>query len=959
MQASLRSHPSDIILRLFSSGKLDDAGAEAVVVHLGACSECRARAESLAGDSFLERLRAAHSTPAPCQPLSAISPLKSEVTPTIAPELRNHEQYEVVRELGRGGMGVVYLAKNKLMDRPEVLKVVHKRYLDQPGMIERFLREIRSAAHLSHPNVVTAYAALQVGELMVFAMEYVEGEDLAKVVKLRGPLPVANACYYAKQVALGLQHAFEKGMVHRDIKPQNLILASDGKKHIVKVLDFGLAKLTRLDDETGYDLTGVGMMMGTPDYIAPEQTVDAAKADIRADIYSLGCTLHFLLIASPPFKGKSLYELLQAHHSREPTPLDQIRAEVPAELAAVVGKMMAKEPARRYQQPVEVARALAPFLKDGLKPLSAAAPGVAYAKAEAAGASTVGEPNTVASGASNREPKGETKPPVAAPRRTALMRREWSPTRPATKRAIAAVAGVAVLLVVGVVWLAATVLQVKTPQGTIELVVTEPDAEVFVDGNKIDVRVPGDQQPLQLEVDPGRPHELKVTKGSFQAFTREVTILAGKKEAIRAKLVPEKKVEPPTGAERPNEGFTSLSGGKDWEKWYVQRQINGVGNWDFASVELHGTYKQRWSNDEPILATKRDDFRDFQLQFEVKLGGPEAIFCFRDQPPRYTGAPNYPVYKGKGYGVLLADTGRVNQALAQQVAGSLLLTTTVYHNELLSAASEDRWLKGEWNTIEVTARGNSITVAVNGTKVVQFVDPEARCRRGHLSLNPAVDCDLYVRNIRLKELTPTPIEPISRPSLWTADKNFVPLFNRKDLTGWKVYPEGTGGWQVEAGLLTGRGPQSHLFSERGDYENFHLRAECRINCTGDSGLFFRSLFGPGFPVGYEAQILIGPRGNLGTGTLFEFGNSAKEIMHVETADKQIMVADTWFTQEVIAEGDHVIILVNGKKAVDEKLPSGYRTKGHLALQQFHLGTVVEFCRIEIKELPPSRPGEAK
>src|SRR5205085_12473387 len=144
------------------------------------------------------------------------------------------------------------------------------------------------------------YSALQAGELLVLAMEYVQGEDLAHFVRAHGRLPVANACYYVQQVALGLQHAFEKGMVHRDIKPQNLILAREGKKHVVKILDFGLAKASREGEEADRGLTGTGWMMGTPDYIAPEQALDAARADIRADIYSLGCTLYYLLSGNPP-----------------------------------------------------------------------------------------------------------------------------------------------------------------------------------------------------------------------------------------------------------------------------------------------------------------------------------------------------------------------------------------------------------------------------------------------------------------------------------------------------------------------------------------------------------------------------------------------------------------------------------------------------------------------------------
>jgi serine/threonine protein kinase len=315
MEARPVDHPSAEVLRALACGRLDTAAAEAAFAHLEGCPACRQAATALSGDSFLARLRAARppgsttpeaqGTAYTCGPAAAPPPLPAASPPAAAvlPELREHPQYEVVRELGRGGMGVVYLANNKLMDRPEVLKVVGRHLLDQPGAADRFLREIRSAAKLSHPHIVTAYSALQAGELLVLAMEYVEGETLAQLVQAKGRLPVVNACYYAQQVAQGLQHAYEKGMVHRDIKPHNLILSRQGKKHAVKILDFGLAKATREGGEGDRALTGTGMMLGTPDYMAPEQTLDAAKADIRADIYSLGCTLYYLLAGSPPFQG--------------------------------------------------------------------------------------------------------------------------------------------------------------------------------------------------------------------------------------------------------------------------------------------------------------------------------------------------------------------------------------------------------------------------------------------------------------------------------------------------------------------------------------------------------------------------------------------------------------------------------------------------------------------------------
>jgi len=303
----------------------------------------------------------------------AREPAKANCAPAepIPPALAGSPDYEVIREISRGGMGVVYLARNRRMDRLEGLKVVKQALLARAGALERFEREMRSAARLSHPNIVTAYSSPPLEGLLAFAMEYVDGIDLYQLVKARGPLPVSNACYYVSQAAKGLQHAFEREMVHRDIKPNNLMLQIDGKKQVIKILDFGLAKATSENPIDG-GLTREGQMLGTPHYMAPEQSIDAAKADIRADIYSLGCTLIFLLTGAPPFDAKeSLYEILQAHQSQVPRPLNEVRGDVPAELAAIIAKMTAKDPAQRYQQPAEVAQALNPFFKQGIKALPA------------------------------------------------------------------------------------------------------------------------------------------------------------------------------------------------------------------------------------------------------------------------------------------------------------------------------------------------------------------------------------------------------------------------------------------------------------------------------------------------------------------------------------------------------------------------------------------------------------
>ena len=237
-----------------------------------------------------------------------------------------------------------------------------RQIIDRPGVLDRFLREIRSVAKLRHPNIVTAYHATRLGDSIVFAMEYVAGLDLARTVKAKGALAIAQASNFIYQAALGLQHAHEEGLVHRDIKPGNLMLTRNRDKAAVKILDFGLAKASR-EEKVDLALTYEGQALGTPDFIAPEQILDAPSADIRADIYSLGSTFYFLLAGRPPFQANTLYDVYQAHLSREAHPLNLIRPEVPAELAALVAKMLAKDPSRRFQTPNEVAQALSPFFK--------------------------------------------------------------------------------------------------------------------------------------------------------------------------------------------------------------------------------------------------------------------------------------------------------------------------------------------------------------------------------------------------------------------------------------------------------------------------------------------------------------------------------------------------------------------------------------------------------------------
>ncbi len=268
-------------------------------------------------------------------------------------------QYLLQAKIGEGGMGQVFRALDRTMNRTVALKLIRPDVLNSDQAIERFLKEIRAAASLDHPNIVRAYHASRLDSGYFLVMEYVEGTDLHQRIGQGHPLPIPVVCDWVRQAALALQHVSERGMVHRDVKPMNLLLSMQG---VVKLLDLGLARQRQLAAPIDApQATRQGSMMGTPDYVAPEQIADASSVDIRADIYSLGCTAYHLLTGSPPFKGDDLRHKLRCHIVEEPELVERLRPDIPPEFAALVRRMMRKEPAERPQKPHEVADALAKF----------------------------------------------------------------------------------------------------------------------------------------------------------------------------------------------------------------------------------------------------------------------------------------------------------------------------------------------------------------------------------------------------------------------------------------------------------------------------------------------------------------------------------------------------------------------------------------------------------------------
>ncbi len=275
-------------------------------------------------------------------------------------------QYVLLDKIGEGGMGAVFKARHRVLKSVRAIKVIRPDRLVSKSAVERFYREAENVARLHHPNIILAHDAGQHGDVHYFVMEYAPGADLGHLLQRCGPLPPADACAYARQAALGLEHARERGLIHRDIKPSNLLVTPEGQ---VKLLDLGLARV-RLDEATASNasLTQDGAVMGTPDYMAPEQAEDSRRVDIRADVYALGCTLYHVLAGRPPFPGGSVMEKLIKHRLEEPRPIEALRGDLPEGLGPVLRKMMAKDPAARFQTPAEVAEALTPFAAGAGRP---------------------------------------------------------------------------------------------------------------------------------------------------------------------------------------------------------------------------------------------------------------------------------------------------------------------------------------------------------------------------------------------------------------------------------------------------------------------------------------------------------------------------------------------------------------------------------------------------------------
>ena len=284
-------------------------------------------------------------------------------------------KYKLLGHLGRGAMSSVFLAEHVLMQRKVAIKILSRHRVNDSSYLARFQLEAKAAAALDHPNVVRAYDVDNQGNQHYIVMEYVPGKDLQQIINEEGPLDVDLAANYLHQAAKGLDHAHEAGLVHRDVKPANLLVDDKG---LLKILDMGLVSFGDTT-KTSLTITYAENVLGTADYLAPEQAINSHTADARADIYSLGCVAYFLLTGRPPFTDSNIAQCIARHQSETPEPITKERPDCPPKLSEYCFKMMAKNKADRFQSAAEVSAVFQHWLEErGIAVNGSSSPGMGY-----------------------------------------------------------------------------------------------------------------------------------------------------------------------------------------------------------------------------------------------------------------------------------------------------------------------------------------------------------------------------------------------------------------------------------------------------------------------------------------------------------------------------------------------------------------------------------------------------
>lgn len=546
MKAAANAHPSPAVLAAFALGQLDESAAETVDDHLASCDFCREQAARTPPDTFVSWLRSARRSTVDGTPGATPSPGRRkgpvETGAYVNPVLRSDGsvslpesfgRYRILRKIGQGGMGSVFLARDTQLDRQVALKVPHFRAGIDTSLVERFYREARAAAAFDHPNLCPVYDVGCLDGVHYLTMPHIEGASLAEYLATGKALPIRPVVGLVRKMALAMQVAHARGVVHRDLKPGNVLI--NARREPV-IMDFGLARLSAAADA---HLTEHGTLLGTPAYMAPEQVRgDLSAIGPACDIYALGVILYELLTGQLPFQGPATAVLVQIV-TEDPPPIAQLRPEVSPLLEGICRKMMARSIAARYASMADVAAALTV----ALRPLPSSPP--------PSHGGTIVPPPLPSPGDDSAEPP--LSEPLPAPAR---RRRKPRPGRPLL---IGTGLSCGLLLLLGIV------LTFSGSMGTIRIAVNDPTAqvEVTVDHDVYTLTALG--KPLRLRIG---EHDLIVTGPDFETVTRKFTVRRGANPVYTVELVPKAKA-----AATPPKLPVPVPGNGQWDKGGEFRKV--------------------------------------------------------------------------------------------------------------------------------------------------------------------------------------------------------------------------------------------------------------------------------------------------------------------------------------------------------------------------------------------------
>jgi serine/threonine protein kinase/formylglycine-generating enzyme required for sulfatase activity/Leucine-rich repeat (LRR) protein len=749
--------------------------------------------------------------------------------------------YEMLQVLGKGGFGIVFRAFDDILQRVVAVKVMAPQLAATSPARKRFLREARSSAAVRHENVVQVY---EVGEqpLPYLAMEFIPGETLQQKLDRTGPLDVPEALRIGRQIAEGLAAAHACELIHRDIKPGNVLL--EGGQHRVKITDFGLARAA--DDAS---ISQSGIIAGTPMYMAPEQA-KGETLDQRADLFSLGSVLYQMAAGRSPFRASGTLAVLKRVAEDTPRPIREIIPETPQWLCDIISKLHAKNPDDRYQSAREVADVLA----DCEAQLKAHSKLKDY----------------------NRIPRGKSQP---------SGRRKW-------------VAAAAVLLL-----------------PVLALAVTEfAGVTHLFQKQRPTVAITPKDDP---KAGPKTPH----APGSFAlAFD-------GQKSLV---MIPSLKIneDHPLTVET----WAVLEQPADQPKQY---DLVGNPNKSGFALGVPGGYGGDGK----------------KLGFLMRAKEPDTYFSvWEKQPlPRHQIIHVAGVYDGKAEIRLFVNgqlqSRRPIQGVKPSVAVMVLGANFGGTNNFLGRMNEVR--------ISKVARYDTDFTPAN-----RFEPDKDTIALYHFDEGEGAVLKDSSGNGHHGDIVGAKWVKADGSPVGSSDADgWVQLFNGKDLTGWKTPPDQPGDWRVVNGALTSQGGTSHLFTDRGDYRNVHVRVEARLDQGSDSGLWFRTEFGVNkvskssgmrYPLGYEAHFNY-------SGQEHDNQLGVLNIAGVRNYSPSPSNPAEWFVMDVIAVDNRIIIKVGGKTTVDFVDVQNRYASGHFALQCGGAGKVsaVHFRKIEIKELPPT------